>query len=192
MESMFDANEEQLLTDLLHEIGKADRSIQPPSGLESRMMARWDARALRPNSPRNYWRIGAFAAAAAGIIAGLTLSERARPAPADDQPSPVVSRPIATTKEIETANGAGIVRSERRTRPAAVQTVRRAPAQPTDVLDFIPLAPMTPDALSRSLQIVPIRIGDTPADLLLGEDGTAKAIRVSSSPDAHVFWRPRR
>ena len=193
---MFDANEERLLTDLLHEIGEADRRGEPPSDLEGRMMARWDARASQANSPRNYWRIGAVAAAVATIISGIALSERIRLAAGNDQRSPVESQPVASVTDGASRNARVIsenrdpardARRERRPRSAA--HVRRGPAEKTHVVEFVPLAPMTADDLSRSLQIVPIRIGDTPADLLLGEDGTAKAIRVSS--DAHVFWRPR-
>jgi hypothetical protein len=199
MESMFDANEERLLTDLLREIGEEDRTLEPAPGLESRMLARWDARASQSPSPRNSWRIGVFAAAAvAAIIGAVTLGERERVDPREKR-TPIDGHATVATPDHADPNSPvtfgtpelpRAVRRERRARPAPLETAHNRAAQSAHVVDFIQLAPMTPDDLSGSLQIVPIRIGDTPADLLLGEDGMAKAIRVSSSSsDPHVFWR---
>jgi hypothetical protein len=84
---------------------------------------------------------------------------------------------------------------------------RRRPAE-TETLSFFPLVPMTGEELSGSFQIVRVQmprasldtLARTPgmtnpaelieADLLLGEDGMARAIRVSSNETSYP-WRSR-
>ncbi len=54
-----------------------------------------------------------------------------------------------------------------------------------DVLDFVPLVPMGEHELSGAFQIVRVQLaggadGPVQADVLLGEDGVARAIRVAT------------
>ena len=84
---------------------------------------------------------------------------------------------------------------------------RRSARSSRLIVDFVPLMPMTADELSGSFQIVRVQMpraalgalaatvdvgrADDPveADVLLGEDGMARAIRVST--DGSVNWRSR-
>jgi hypothetical protein len=92
------------------------------------------------------------------------------------------------------------------TAPAKTSRRRPAPVHRQSV-DFVPLLPMTPGELSGSFQIVRVQMpraalgalaGTTDmrrvkdpvmADVLLGEDGMARAIRVST--DGTAPWRIR-
>ncbi len=68
-------------------------------------------------------------------------------------------------------------------------TGRRPAAPPSEVVSFVPLVPMTADELSGSFSIARVQIGRTEADVLLGEDGMARAIRVAT--DRNAPWRLR-
>jgi hypothetical protein len=91
---------------------------------------------------------------------------------------------------------------------APAKTFRRRPAPiRRQSVEFVPLLPMTPGELSGSFQIVRVQMpraalgalaGTTDmrrvqdpvmADVLLGEDGMARAIRVST--DGTAPWRIR-
>ena len=69
-------------------------------------------------------------------------------------------------------------------------TPRQRMAVPqNEVVSFVPIVPMTADELSGSFSIARVQIGGRPADVLLGEDGMARAIRVST--DGSAPWRSR-
>jgi hypothetical protein len=100
-------------------------------------------------------------------------------------------------------------------KPASVSTTRRRTAPPTEpaqseteTIEFVPLVPMTAQELSGSFQIIRVQMpraslgafGSTldvsgagelvETDVLLGEDGMARAIRVSTSGMTYP-WRSR-
>ncbi len=196
---MSDTNEERLLTDLLREVAEADANLVAPTDLEQRALSRWE-RSPRVASARLSARVKvglALAASATLLVAG---SIRSRPTPATSEPrrvDVVTPRPHATAEAVEPTPAM-----------APAKTLRRRPAPiRRQSVDFVPLLPMTPGELSGSFQIVRVQMpraalgalaGTTDmrrvqdpvmADVLLGEDGMARAIRVST--DGTAPWRIR-
>lgn len=188
---MADRHEEQLLNDLLREAAHDDKRIDP-AGLEARVLAAWDAREpRRPTAARHYRGVWA----AGGIAAALLL---ATALPASHQiviePLPAV-RPAV--RSIASKDKAVALPDEA---PGVRPTARSVPAQPrvaTSPMEFVPLMPMTGHELAGSFQIVRVQMPraslgalgsplDPPnalveADVLLGEDGIARGIRLSTS-----------
>jgi hypothetical protein len=181
MEAMSDTNEERLLTELLRDIGQADAQPVPHGDLEARVMARWDGRNAETAAPdgrrAHHTRIvwAAFAVAAVVLLTiALSLGSPESPAPA---PAAPVDAIVETPEILDPAAEPRPVRAPVR-RP---RSARRPVLPASEVVDFIPLGPMAPSNLSGSFQIVPVRINNTPAHLLLGEDGMAQGI----------LWRSR-
>lgn len=198
---MSDTNEERLLTDLLREMAEADAHLVAPTDLEQRALSRWE-RSPRVSSTRLSARMkGALAFAAAALLL-ITGSMRSGPTPATSEPSRVtmiatMPPPHATAEAVEPAPVSAPPKTFRR-RPAPIRR---------QSVDFVPLLPMTPGELSGSFQIVRVQMpraalgalaGTTDmrrvqdpvmADVLLGEDGMARAIRVST--DGTAPWRIR-
>jgi hypothetical protein len=76
----------------------------------------------------------------------------------------------------QTTNALGIAGSV-----GFLMSARRQVVPQNDIVSFVPLVPMTADELSGSFSIARVQIGQTQADVLLGEDGMARAIRVSTN-----------
>jgi hypothetical protein len=199
METMSDTNEERLLTDLLREVAEADGTLLAPSDLEQRVLSRWD-RSSRPTSTRLSARVKVALVLAASAMLVVAGSMRSGPTPVMNESSGVdviMPAPHASAKVVESTPVIPPAKASRR---------RPAPARRESV-DFVPLLPMTPGELSGSFQIVRVQMpraalgalaGTTDmrrvqdpvmADVLLGEDGMARAIRVST--DGTAPWRIR-
>ena len=196
---MSDTNEEQLLTGLLREVAEADANLVAPTNLEQRALSRWE-RSPRVASTRTSARVKVALALAAAVLLLIAGSIRSGPTPATSEPrrvDVVAPPPHATAEAVEPA-------------PVSVpaKTLRRRPAPiRRQSVDFVPLLPMTPGELSGSFQIVRVQMPRAAlgalaattdmrhvqdpvlADVLLGEDGMARAIRVST--DGTAPWRIR-
>jgi hypothetical protein len=202
---MSDANEERLLTDLLREIADADAAVAAPEELEQQTLSLWERSRLgglnAMGTPAR-GRVKLAFALAAGVL--LLIGAPSRTAV-------VIS--TAPQKAIAASTAAEIPATAQEPASMAPQPVAlsakrstRPPASPKGVtVDFVPLVPMAADELSGSFQIVRVQMpraalgalagaidagrADDPvqADLLLGEDGMARAIRVSAN--GSVPWR---
>ena len=206
---MSDANEERLLSDLLREVAAADAAAPAPEDLGKRALSCWERSrvgdvVLTPTPSAARVKL-AFALAAA-----VLLLIAAPPRPVDVTSHAPAKAPAASTAAstapqvppvaLESASIAPqplTVRSKR--------SARRAASPKSVTVDFVPLVPMAVDELSGSFQIVRVQMpraalralagsvdagrADDPvqADLLLGEDGMARAIRVSAK--GRVPWR---
>ena len=198
---MSDTNQERMLADLLREIAEADAHLVAPTDLEQRALSRWE-RSPRVASTRLSARVTGALALAAAVLLWITGSMRSGPTPATTEPSKVTAiatmpPPHATAEAVESAPVSAPTKTFRR-RPAPIRR---------QSVDFVPLLPMTPGELSGSFQIVRVQMpraalgalaGTTDmrrvqdpvmADVLLGEDGMARAIRVST--DGTAPWRIR-
>lgn len=202
---MSDTNEERLLSRLLSDVAKADEDLVAPAGLELRVMAGWDARAALPPVARRWtvadhpWvaplgaatlGVAGLGAAAAALVMGVstvmqlgvtTTTRRADPgelkppvAVAAAQPAEMIQETVAMSPKPS---------ARRASRPP------RLPDAQNEIVRFVPLFPMTADELSGSFSIARVQIGQTEAEVLLGEDGMARAIRVATNETAP--WRLR-
>ena len=209
---MSDKDSHRLLTELLTEIGGADLKIDAPGGMEERVLRHWDrdvtARAARirrrPRTPG--WLVSCAGALAAAmlllvlvhrspqgpIVAGAPVADpevRAQPkaveVPAAAMPPAVGPRPIA------------IARVEAEKRPRRVDT-------PSEIVSFIPLFPEARQDLLGSFQVARVLLprdvladlgvvpdasrvgGPIQADVVFGEDGLARAIRLADRNPGRV------
>jgi hypothetical protein len=204
MEAMSDTNQERLLTALLRDLGEADAHLVSPVDLEQRALARWDE--SQKVTTRSWGRttvVIAMAAIVLLVIAGLTRLERGAPGQHPIAASIELSAPASVDPEREPSKSAQLTAATSR----SIIAHRRRPRAHREVVEFVPLVPMTGAELSGSFQIVRVQMpraalgewagslaltqADDPiqADLLLGEDGLARAIRVSS--DGTSPWRSR-
>jgi hypothetical protein len=185
---------EKALTAALAQVRTAQEAIEAPQRLQDALMVAFDAKHARSHRPWKhlYWAIPA----AAAILIGILVS---RPRPVEERPvarlpeTRVVLQPappVPETIEDDAVPTVAAQAAPRRPRP-----VRAASAPGARVTEFIPLRfgkpveageqiqvfrmqmrrselmrlglPVAPDAASAYIQ----------ADVLLGEDGLAKAIR---------------
>ena len=213
---MADTNETQLLSDLLVEIAREDAQLDA-SHLEMRVIeASVAARSMQQASGAHRLRYVTIAAVVfVVLIPALFFIKRA---PAVDtihtetaategdiarSEKPVVVQPSVAAQPVPPAIVPGPVAEARRTRRAApAKTTMPAPSSSLD--EFVPLMPMTEHELAGPFQLVRVQMPraslgplrsplDRPneiveADVLLGEDGMARAIRVSTSESVY----PRR
>jgi hypothetical protein len=209
MEAMSDANEERLLSELLREVAQADTdtAAAAPRDLCQRTLSRWErsrsgdiARTSASSAERIALAL-ALAAAVCLLIAGSIRFRSERPGAPPRTANVITTAPPqqqARDKPASVAEQPRIMSAKRSPRR------RAAPANSVNV-DFVPLVPMSADELSGSFQIVRVQMpraalgaladrvaagrADDPvqADLLLGEDGMARAIRVSANES--VPWR---
>jgi len=209
---MSDKDSHRLLTELLTEIGGADLKIDSPGGMEERVLRHWDrdatARAARirrrPRTPG--WLVSCAGALAAAMlllvlvhrssqgptVAGAPVADpevRAQPkaveVPAAAMPPAVGPLPIA------------IARVEAEKRPRRVDT-------PSEIVSFIPLFPEARQDLLGSFQVARVLLprevladlgvvpdasrvgGPIQADVVFGEDGLARAIRLADRNPGRV------
>jgi hypothetical protein len=208
---MAEMRDERILRELLSDLAIESQG-EDAAHLEARVLSAWDADrpsetlpATRTISLRRVLAAGGIAAAV--VLALLLRAQYLRPASAAperarvtvDAPSSIVDS--TRTPEIGATTRApapsrempAVVRPE--ARPA---TVRRAPV----TLDFVRLVPISPDEMSGTFQIVRVQLPRASlgaladaapvtgsdliqADVLLGEDGMARAIRVASQDSAY-------
>lgn len=165
------------------------------------------------NSPRSYGMIGALAAAILIAIVATTL--RLKPDTTTDAVTKMAALPLTPDSLPLTSNvSAPSERSTPAESTAFGRVARRTSSRPRPVpaepetFNFFPLVPMSGEELSGSFQIVRVQmpraslgaLATTPdmtnpaelieADVLLGEDGMARAIRVSSNETGYP-WRSR-
>jgi hypothetical protein len=204
---MSDANEERLLTDLLREVAAADAAVSAPEDLEHRALALWERSrlgAVRPAATPSAVHVTLAFALAAAVLLMIGAPTRTvnviTPAPTKataDSAAPAVP---SIAQESASIAAQPVTLSAKR-------SARRAAPPKSVNLHFVPLVPMAADELSGSFQIVRVQMpraalgalastvdvgrADDPvqADLLLGEDGMARAIRVSAN--GSVPWRSR-
>ena len=203
---MTDIQHQQLLTELLTEIARADLQFDPPRGMEERVLKYWDgdgaARATRlRRTPRLHVRlvpgVGALVTAVL-LIALVNRSSRwptAGPVPVAHpevraQPKAVeVPTPAATSRAVA-PRPIAIARRGLEKRPQRV-------AQPGEIVSFVPLSPDARHDLLGSFQVARVllprealadlgvvldanRVGEPiQADVVFGEDGLARAIRLA-------------
>jgi hypothetical protein len=187
---------EHLLDEWLADMAEADRQMEPPAAIEQRVMARVRVSAARlarssegRKTRRTPWVI-AIAAVTAAVLVSLVLP---RSAPKETPPVAAISdvgHTRATTAPVSSLEPADVTTIGPAAHRAVVRrpVVRRAPQSPSarEVLDFVPLVPMSEQELSGSFQIVRVQLsrgpaGPVQADVLLGEDGLARAIRISTT-----------
>ena len=191
---MPDTNEERLLSELLRDIANADAGLAGSGELERRVMAEWDARESQSSdSGRNHpWAaslgaaaLGAAALGAAALVLAVTTVMQLGVTTNTRRIDPVERRPEVTApipQPTDAIDEAAAVPKEMLAGVAPRPRRRAGPHKET--VSFVPLVPMTADELSGSFSIARVQIGQTQADVLLGEDGMARAIRVSTNGSA--------
>jgi hypothetical protein len=211
---MADSHEEQLLNDLLRGIAREDARLDAPD-LESRVLAAVSQGEARRKPVTTYWVIAAALLAVVLVPAFF----RTQPVPSSETVSPQAKAADTTTPEkseeprttVKRAITPRAVRADRRQPTVTAQPARsESPVTQAPVAhspdEFLPLMPITAQELTGSFQIVRVQMPraslgalrsplEQPnelveADVLLGEDGMARAIRVSAGSSFHP-WRSR-
>jgi hypothetical protein len=199
---MPDTNEERLLSELLGDISNADADLAASDELGRRVMAGWDASdaqargsrrgtpdSPRPTMPRRPWvvALGAAALGTAALVLAVSaviqpgfLAKTARIDPVGQTPPPAIA--TSQPKEVVVVQDAPELLRRPLMRRATPRRTQVVPGN--EIVSFVPLVPMTADELSGSFSIARVQIGQTEADVLLGEDGMARAIRVSTHESA--------
>jgi hypothetical protein len=216
---MADTHEEQLLSDLLNEIAGEDARLDA-SHLEARVLdavandsrtapSRWRVRVALAAAaalmlalattlvPRK--REPAQAAALPSTRETTVVIDRTPPATAPQPPPQVLNAPAVRT-----------VRRAAAPKTPAQPESHQVPAAETrmedSAIEFVPLLPMSEQELAGSFQIVRVQMPNASlgalrsplrssndlveADVLLGEDGRARAIRLNTN--GSIFpWRSR-
>ncbi len=205
---MSDEAPHRLLTELLTGIGAADLQIEAPGGLEERVLRHWDrdvtAKAARVRwRPRTPGKLASGAGALAAAMLLLVLVHRSSRGPiavgvpvADPE---VRAQPTAVKAP---AAAAAATRPGVETRPIA--TARIGPEQgaprvepPSEIVSYIALSPEAHQDLLGSFQVARVLLprevladlgvvldgsrvgGPIQADVVFGEDGLARAIRLA-------------
>jgi hypothetical protein len=216
---MADAHEEQLLSDLLRTVAREDAHLGA-AHLEARVLKACGegphiaSGFSRTRLGSRAWRTVVAAGIASIVLppAGMWLwrqpvqvVEVAKPAPTEvvvkAAPTPAVQPSAQSVRPIQRET----VQPEVRREPATAPPVMEAPVAESTI-EFVPLMPLTEQDLTGPFQIVRVQMPSASlgrlrsplqhpselveADLLLGEDGTARAIRLSTSGSVYP-WRPR-
>jgi len=202
---MSDNEPHRLLTELLTEIGGADLQIDPPGGMEDRVLSHWDrgatARAARiRRRPRaRAWLVSCASALAAAMLL-LVLVHRSSQGPIGAG-APVADTEVRTQPTaVEVA--AAAVPPAVGPRPIAIAPVEaekrpRRAETPSEIVSFMPLSPEARRDLQGSFQVARVLLprqvladlglvpdasrvgGPIQADVVFGEDGLARAIRLA-------------
>lgn len=216
---MAGTHEEQLLSHWLRDIARQDERLRADH-LETRIAAaasdsstaQWRAR-----SHASRWAVAAVVALAVAAPAFFWTDEDIARQTAESTPTAtedtVNEKPVATVADEPkvAVQPAPVRRRHAASLPASVQRVVTSesasdlPLNPSQD-EFVPLMPMTPQELTGPFQIVRVQMPraslgalrlplDHPselveADVLLGEDGMARAIRVSTGGSIYP-WRSR-
>jgi hypothetical protein len=212
---MSHTHEERLLNELLGDMASADASLDG-AALEERLMTRWDARSTAvasqrtPSARSRAWMIGGIAAVITAVVLAMLRQPLPPPPPGGEKVADLkvgghVGAPPAVLK-VGTTPEEGALRAERASGARLAHQERPEPGR--EILSFVPLVPITDQELSGSFQIVRVQMPRVSlgalapmldssgtnelveADVLLGEDGMARAIRVSTNGTAYP-WRSR-
>ena len=194
---MADTHEERLLNSLLQDMRAADEGRSVPE-LEARVLAAWDARRSRQSVGRR--RLLVIASAAAAMLLTYLGVPTVRVDDAGPLPSVHAAPRLAAASPIAPVG----VPSELPQVPLRAVARQAAAEGP---LEFVPLMPLTRQELSGPFQLVHVQLPRASlgamapphqfpgqlveADVLLGEDGMARAIRVSSNGSVTTPWRSR-
>jgi hypothetical protein len=230
---MADTDEEQLLNDLLRDVGSADLQMSVPD-MEARALAAWDAGAtvrlsaaarpecasfgetrrilVRSGKPgTTFYKVICGVAAAVLVALAFPISRPSTPPGSSSAPDGAAAdRPVAPAfaapplrrgKPIASPSAPGGATADK-----AMASITRSPITPiVQSIEFVPLMPMTAREFTGPFQIVRVQMPRaslgalTPlqhpgelveADVLLGEDGIARAIHISTNESAYP-WRPR-
>ena len=202
---MTDSEHKRRLTELLNEIAGADLQIQAPRKMEERVLRRWDAgataRAARIRwkpRPRG-WLISGAGALAAAMLLLVVINRSSRgsitvPVPVvhpDVRAQPTaVESPTAALFPTVAPRPIAIARNEPEKGPRRVEA-------PGEVVSFMPLSPDAHQDLMGSFQVARVLLprevladlgvvldanrvgGPIQADVVFGEDGLARAIRLA-------------
>ena len=204
---MADTHEAQLLSDLLGDIAREDARLDAPH-LEARVVAAVTSPAVRLKPDTTY---ATYVVIAAAIVTAALVSQlftRNFPQRAVDPEVESIERRVADTPPV-VAQSPVPTRSIRPAQPvrASRPTTRTPAARPdASLVEFTPLMPMTEQELAGPFQLVRVQMPSASlgalrsplehphtlieADVLLGEDGMARAIRVSTTGSVYP-WRSR-
>ena len=169
---------------LLKELAEADAGKQAPARVEARLLS-----AFRPRVPlyRRWWML---AAAAAAILVISTVWPARHVPKREVAVAPVVLPPAAAPPVREQPVKVAARRPKRAPRPMP------APVQQEEVTEFIPVTPGEPLAADETPRVVRVKLpaaalasfgfqvvedrglDKIQADVLLGQDGSARAIRL--------------
>ena len=214
---MVDTNEEQLLSGLLRGIAREDAQLEAPH-VEPRVLAAARADAtVRQKLSATYWVIAAAWLAAVLVPVTFQMTPQAptqsppeaakatEQALEEERPAPVVSEQAPLPAEPRTAYRPRAATPTIAELPTAELQIAQSPVTQSPN-EFLPLMPITAQELAGSFQLVRVQMPraslgalrsplEQPnelveADVLLGEDGMARAIRVSTSGSAYP-WRSR-
>jgi hypothetical protein len=199
---------DEALTASLAALARADETFEPAAGLERGVLAAWDRRGLRDRAgstlPAAAAAVLAMAALAAFLIVRLQPdANRIDLPPADArtaalsgprQPPAPAPRERAEIPPVEVNSAADRTRPAGGTAPVRTSAPRET-AGDRDVVTFVPLWPGDPVA-DGPLQLMRVRLSraslagfglpidelgtdaNLQADVLVGEDGVARAIRL--------------
>ena len=204
---MTDIQHQQLLTELLNEIGRADSQFDPPQEMEERVLKYWDTdgivRATRiRRKPR--MRVGIVPAVAGALVAAVLLIiavNRSSRQPTAG-PAPVAQPEVRAQPPVVEAPTPAATSPAVRSRPIAIvgpQLEKRSQraAKQSEIVSFVPLSPDARQELVGSFQVARVllprealadlgvvldanRVGEPiQADVVFGEDGLARAIRLA-------------
>jgi hypothetical protein len=195
-----------LLTELLTEIGGADLQINSPGGLEERVLRHWDRDAAaragrirrRPRTPG--WLVSCAGALAAAMLL-LVLVHRSSQGPIVAG-APVTDPEVRAQPKAVEVPAAAAVPPAVGPRPITVARVEaekrpRRVESPSEIVSFVPLFPEARQDLLGSFQVARVLLprevladlgvvpdasrvgGPIQADVVFGEDGLARAIRLA-------------
>ena len=209
---MADTNEEQLLTELLGDVARADAHLSAPH-LELRVMQATALQRLSPSRPIAMYVVIAAAAVFVVLVPAAFWMNTHVPAPAatsivttTEQPIAPAAAPVVPKQPRPALTRRPIPPSQRAAeQPVAQSAIAHSPVAPSPD-EFVPLMPMSEQELSGPFQLVRVQMPRASlgalrlplehpnelveADVLLGEDGMARAIRVSTSGSVNP-WRLR-
>ncbi len=184
------------LHDALQELARAEHAVKAPPRVEAAVMRAWDAaHGVRSSRQRSWGWTAVGAIAASFVVASAVTLLRGRP-PANDAPA----RALPSAMSAPAVGAVSIAAAPES--PAAPLVRRRVRARPTPAAPTAP-APTTivlvggPVTAGEQVRVVRMRIaretllsiglrpltpidGDTvDVDMLIGEDGVARGLRVS-------------
>src|SRR6188474_743450 len=214
---MADTHQEQLLSDLLRDVARDDERLEAPH-LEARILASASLPERARSARSRAWVMWPVAAAAVFAVAvtfrpkpdttNRAVQDSTEVAVAESSPAPVRKQLEAARKQPVRSVRLQPERSRQSDPDLRAQAPERATVESPvahSQIEFVPLLPMTEQELAGPFQIVRVQMPGASlgslrsplvlpnemieADVLLGEDGRARAIRVNTSGSIYP-WRP--
>lgn len=190
----------------VREIAVQGRAAKLPRGLESELLAEFEVVRKAAPQPRLYWLSAGALALAAGLMA-VVVQLRSPGRPATQPPSVVakVAMPSALPTTLESSVPAAPGLRPVTVPPRPIRPVRAAAARPVDQEEqpFVSIPytmPLGPEERGNVVRMdvpvsaliaagLPMRVWDmsanASADVLVGEDGRARAVRLVSVSDSN-------